>query len=123
MPFEFKKVFGTKFPILIKCVLNPYKIEKQSLFELKLIDMFGDNVQTRLLEHLLENPSKVFTQAEIAREMGCSPSSVSRVIELLKKERVVMVENVGELMKAIALNVKEPRTDTLIKFYSELKRL
>jgi len=85
--------------------------------------MFGDNVQTRLLEHLLENPSKVFTQAELAREMGCSPSSVSRIIELLKKERVVMVENVGELMKAIALNIKEPRTEILIKFYSELKRL
>jgi len=44
-------------------------------------------------------------------------------VELLRKERVVMVENVGELMKAIALNLKEPRTDVLIRFYLELKRL
>lgn len=85
--------------------------------------MFGDNVQTRLLEHLLENPSKVFTQAELAREVGCSPSSVSRVVDLLKNERVVVVENVGELMKAIALNLKDPRTEALIKFHSELKKL
>ncbi len=85
--------------------------------------LFGSKMQTKLLIYLLENSSKVFNQAGLARYLDCSPSTVSRVITPLVEEGILMYEQISGQMKILALNVESEKVKTLQDFYNKIKTL
>lgn len=89
----------------------------------KLIDLFQSRMQTRLVEYLLANRSKVFNQAALARFLDCSPSTVARVIEPLVRDRILLYERFDRGMKLLCLNLEEEKTKALVEFYERLKAL
>jgi Mn-dependent DtxR family transcriptional regulator len=90
---------------------------------MKLLDLFQSKAQVRLVEHLLQNPDKVFNQAGLARVMDVSPSTVARIAEPLVKCRVVLYERYQKGMKIFALNKEEPAAKNLIEFYDKIRQL
>ncbi len=89
----------------------------------RLVDLFQSRMQTRLVEYLLANRSKVFNQAALARFLGCSPSTVARVIEPLVRDRILSYERFDRGMKLLCLNLEEEKTKALVEFYERLKAL
>ena len=89
----------------------------------RLVDLFQSRMQTRLVEYLLANRSKVFNQAALARFLDCSPSTVARVIEPLVKDRILSYERFDRGMKLLCLNLEEEKTKALVEFYERLKGL
>lgn len=89
----------------------------------RLIDLFPSRMQTRLVEYLLANRSKVFNQAALARFLDCSPSTVARVIEPLVKDRILSYERFDRGMKLLCLNLEDEKTKALVEFYERLKVL
>ena len=90
---------------------------------MKLLDMFQSKAQVKLVEHLLQNPDKVFNQAGLARVMDVSPSTVARIAEPLVKCKVVMFERYQKGMKIFALNKEAPAARNLIEFYEKIRQL
>ena len=93
------------------------------MLELKLLDLFQSKAQVRLVEHLLQNPDRVFNQAGLARVMDVSPSTVARIAEPLVKCKVVSYERYQKGMKIFALNKEEAATRNLIEFYDKIRHL
>ncbi|MGQ9514996.1 MAG: hypothetical protein ACUVTL_08130 [Thermoproteota archaeon] len=89
----------------------------------KLVSVFASKQQTRALELLLSNSSKVYSQAGLARDMRCSASTVSRIIKPLVELGFVKMDTVGDQMKILALNVENERTKLLLEFYNKFKNL
>jgi len=87
----------------------------------RVTDLFGDSVQVKVIEFLLLNPSRLFSQSQISREVGCSGSSVSRVLEPLVKLGVIKSISLPGEAKIIALNTESPITIALLKFKEALK--
>ena len=90
---------------------------------MNLMKLFGSKMQTKLIIYLLDNYSKVFNQAGLARYLNCSPSTVSRVITPLVEEGILMYEQIRGQMKILALNVESEKVKTLMDFYSKIKSL
>ncbi len=90
---------------------------------MKLLDMFQSKAQVKLVEHLLQNPDKVFNQAGLARVMHVSPSTVARIAEPLVKCKVVLFERYQKGMKIFALNKEAPAARNLIEFYEKIRQL
>jgi DNA-binding IclR family transcriptional regulator len=90
---------------------------------MRLLDLFQSKAQVRLVEHLLQNPDKVFNQAGLARVMDVSPSTVARIAEPLVKCKVVLYERYQKGMKIFALNKEEPATRNLLEFYDKIRAL
>jgi len=90
---------------------------------MKLLDLFQSKAQVRLVEHLLQNPDKVFNQAGLARIMDVSPSTVARIAEPLVKCQVVLYERYQKGMKIFALNKEGPATKSLLEFYEKISGL
>jgi len=90
---------------------------------MKLLDLFQSKAQVRLVEHLLQNPDKVFNQAGLARVMDVSPSTVARIAEPLVKCKVVLYERYQKGMKIFALNKEEAAAKNLIEFYEKIRLL
>jgi DNA-binding IclR family transcriptional regulator len=87
----------------------------------RLVTIFGSRQQTRVLELLLSNRSKVFSQAGLARELRCSASTVSRVLGPLVETGLVRIDTVGDQMKIVALNAENERSKLLVEFYDKFK--
>ena len=66
---------------------------------------------------------RVFSQATLANFLGMSPSTISRIVEPLVKEKIVLFERFDQGMKIFALNEAEEKTKILIDFYKQLKAL
>lgn len=90
---------------------------------MNLMKLFGSKMQTKLILYLLDNSSKVFNQAGLARYLNCSPSTVSRVITPLVEEEILMYEQISGQMKILALNVESEKVKTLMDFYNKMKSL
>jgi DNA-binding IclR family transcriptional regulator len=90
---------------------------------MKLLDLFQSKAQVRLVEHLLQNPDKVFNQAGLARVMDVSPSTVARIAEPLVRCKVVLFERYQKGMKIFALNKETPAARDLIEFYEKIRHL
>jgi len=87
----------------------------------RLTELFGDSVQVKVIEFLLLNPNKLFSQSQISREADCSGSSVGRVLEPLARLGVIKSITLPGEAKIIALNTESPITIALLKFKEELK--
>ena len=77
----------------------------------------------KVLEYLLENRGKVFNQAFLARSLGLSPSTVSRVSSNLAKEGIVLEEKLEEKMKILCLNEGEEKTRLILELYERMKKV
>ncbi|MFH1328280.1 MAG: hypothetical protein ABIH76_05505, partial [Candidatus Bathyarchaeota archaeon] len=80
-------------------------------------------MQTRLLQYFLENRTRIFNQAGLARFLNCSPSTISRLLEPFIKEGLVVFEQISGQMKIIALNTESDKVKILIEFYEKIKSL
>jgi len=88
-----------------------------------LTDIFQSRAQVRLVQHLLENPGKVFNQNTLAGFLELSPSTIARIIEPLAKQRIILFDRYQGGMKILTLNQDEPRTKLLMDFYQKLRTL
>jgi len=89
----------------------------------RLTDIFQSKAQTKLVEYMLENRSKVFNQSTLARFLDCSPSTVARIIEPLIAARIITYERFNQGMKVLSLNIDDERTKLLLEFHEKLKSL
>jgi len=89
----------------------------------KLTDIFQSRAQVRLVQHLLENPGKVFNQSTLAGFLEVSPSTVARIIEPLVQHGLVLFDRYERGMKILALNQENQKTRLLVEFYERLKAL
>lgn len=90
---------------------------------MRLTDIFRSKSQTRLIEYMLENKSKVFNQSTLARFLDCSPSTVARIIEPLIGARIITYDRFNQGMKVLSLNIDDERTKLLVEFHEKLKSL
>jgi len=88
-----------------------------------LTDIFQSRAQVKLVQHLLENPGKVFNQSTLAGFLEISPSTVARIIEPLVKHGLVLFDRYERGMKILALNQDSQKTKLLLEFYDRLKAL
>ncbi|MGQ9543305.1 MAG: hypothetical protein ACUVTM_04355 [Candidatus Bathyarchaeia archaeon] len=77
----------------------------------------------KLLEYMLENRGKIFNQSLLANTLNVSPSTVSRVIEPLVKEQIILFDRFDKGMKLISLNEQSDKTRALIEFHDKIKKL
>jgi predicted transcriptional regulator len=89
----------------------------------RLTDIFQSRAQVRLVEHLLDNPGKVFNQSTLAGFLEVSPSTVARIIEPLVQHGVVLFDRYEGGMKILALNQDSQKTKVLMNFNEALKSL
>ena len=89
----------------------------------KLTDIFQSRAQVKLVQHLLENPGKVFNQSTLAGFLEVSPSTVARIIEPLVEDRFILLDRYEGGMKILALNQDNQKTKLLMEFYEKLKAL
>jgi DNA-binding MarR family transcriptional regulator len=89
----------------------------------KLTDIFQSKATVKLLEYMLENRGKIFNQSLLANILGLSPSTVSRVIEPLIREQIILFDRFDQGMKLISLNEASEKTGVLIEFYNKMKQL
>jgi DNA-binding IscR family transcriptional regulator len=89
----------------------------------RLTDIFQSRAQVRLVEHLLDNPGKVFNQSTLAGFLEVSPSTVARIIEPLVRHGVVLFDRYEGGMKILALNQDSQKTKALMNLNEALKPL
>jgi DNA-binding IscR family transcriptional regulator len=89
----------------------------------RLTDIFQSRAQVKLVEHLLENPGKVFNQSTLAGFLDVSPSTVARIVEPLVQHGIVLSDRYEGGMKIIALNRDCQKTKALVEFNEKLKAL
>jgi predicted transcriptional regulator len=89
----------------------------------KLTDIFQSRAQVKLIQHLLENPGKVFNQSTLAGFLEVSPSTVARIIEPLIEHGIVLFDRYEGGMKVLALNQDNQKTKVLIELNERLKAL
>lgn len=90
---------------------------------MRLVDIFQSKAQVKLVEHLLQNRQKVFSQAGLARVLDVSPSTIARIAEPLVRSKILLFERYEKGMKIFGLNVEEPAAQNLIEFYEKLRNL
>ncbi len=88
-----------------------------------LTDIFQSRAQVRLVQHLLENPGKVFNQSTLAGFLDVSPSTVARIIEPLVHHQIVLFDRYERGMKILALNQDSRKARLLLEFYEKLRVL
>ena len=86
-----------------------------------LSSVFGRSVRVKVLQCLLETPGRLYSQSEIARQVGCSVSSVGRAIDALQRLDLVKVVYLPGQAKVIALNPESSITTILLKLREDLK--
>jgi predicted transcriptional regulator len=89
----------------------------------RLTDIFQSRAQVKLVEHLLENPGKVFNQSTLAGFLNVSPSTVARIVEPLVQHGIVLFDRYEGGMKILALNQDSQKTKALMEFNEKLKAL
>jgi predicted transcriptional regulator len=87
----------------------------------RLTDIFQSRAQVKLVQHLLENPGKVFNQSTLAGFLDVSPSTVARIVEPLVQHGIVLSDRYEGGMKIIALNQDSQKTKMLMEFNEKLK--
>jgi predicted transcriptional regulator len=89
----------------------------------RLTDIFQSRAQVKLVEHLVENPGKVFNQSTLAGFLNVSPSTVARIVEPLVQHGIVLFDRYEGGMKILALNQDSQKTKALVEFNEKLKAL
>lgn len=89
----------------------------------RLTDIFQSRAQVKLVEHLLENPGKVFNQSTLASFLDVSPSTIARIIEPLAQHGIILFDRYEGGMKILALNQDNQKTKALVDLNEKLKAL
>ncbi|MBO3757878.1 MAG: winged helix-turn-helix domain-containing protein [Thermoproteota archaeon] len=90
---------------------------------MNFVELFDDSVRVKVLDLLLSDPEKVYSQSEISRRVGCSVSSVGRALEPLMELGLIKTLNFKGQVKIVAVNKDHPVTNKLIKFRKEISEL
>lgn len=90
---------------------------------MNLVELFGNSVRVKVLDLLLSDPEKVYSQSEISRRVSCSVSSVGRVLEPLIELGLVKTLNFKGQVKIVVVNKDHTITNKLIKFRKEISEL
>ncbi|WEU39810.1 MAG: helix-turn-helix domain-containing protein [Candidatus Odinarchaeum yellowstonii] len=90
---------------------------------MKLIDVFGDSGQVKLIQFILKTKGNLMNLSEIARRTNLANSTVSRLVDDLIKLGVVKEIKVGSLMRVVYLAEDHPLTRLLLDFQSKLEGL
>ena len=83
--------------------------------------LFGKTAQLTVLEYLMENKGEINYLSGIAQGTGLYHSSVSRVLEPLLENNIVVERKIGKQIRSFSLNEEYKATQLLMKFYEELK--
>lgn len=89
---------------------------------MNLEEVFPSRAHARILDFLLENLGRGFSQRHIARVTGLSPSTVGLVVNNLQRLGIADQRNLGNV-KLIFLRPETPLTKTLVSMYSQLKQI
>ncbi|MGB9759089.1 MAG: transcriptional repressor [Thermoproteota archaeon] len=90
---------------------------------MNFVELFGDSVRVKVLDLLLSEPEKVYSQSEISRRVNCSVSSVGRVLEPLIELGLIKTLNFKGQVKIVAVNKDHHVINKLIKFRKEISEL
>jgi DNA-binding transcriptional ArsR family regulator len=82
--------------------------------------IFGRTAQMKVLENLIEHRNDTTYLSGIALETGLSHSSVSRVIDPLLKEDIVIEERLGKQIRTFKLNMNNETTQLILDFQIKL---
>ncbi len=89
---------------------------------MRLEDIFKSKAHARVLDFLLSNRGRGFSQRYIARMTGLAPSTVGLVLETLEKIDLVNQHNLGQV-KLITLRQDTEIAKTLANLYTILERI
>lgn len=90
---------------------------------MNFVELFGDSVRVKVLDLLLSDPEKMYSQSEISRKVKCSVSSVGRVLEPLIEIGIIKALNFKGQVKIVAINRDHCAMDKLIKLRREINDL
>ena len=90
---------------------------------MKFEDLFMTQLQTKIIQILLENPDRVFSTMMIAKILQSSPSAVLQRLNVLERLGIVKVLYSGRRLKLYQLNKESKVVRILLKFYKELREL
>mgnify|MGYP001051189696 FL=1 len=90
---------------------------------MRLSQLFRSKEQVRLLEHLITNKGRVFSQSSLAEFLDVSPTTIARVVKPLINEGVILFERYQRGMKLFCLNEENEKARLLIDFHDRLQRL
>jgi len=85
------------------------------------IKIFGNSVRVKVLEILLSEPNKIYSQSEISRKAGCSVSSVGRALEPLAEAEIIKTLNFKGQVKIVMVNKENPIVNKLIDLRREME--
>lgn len=90
----------------------------------RLANVFQSRAQTRLVEFLLQNRGKIFTQRALSRFLGVSPTTIARLLEPLSRNGLVLYDVMQDKKtKVICLKEQDRRARLLIEFYEAFSKL
>lgn len=85
-----------------------------------MMELFRNHVDWRILSFFLENPTRSFYVKELSRKLRVSPSSVSKTVKLLRRDKVLVMERKG-LAHLYRLNEELPSIKILKSAYALIK--
>ncbi|MHA1778137.1 MAG: MarR family transcriptional regulator [Candidatus Heimdallarchaeaceae archaeon] len=89
----------------------------------QLVDIFGNTAQAKVLEFFLKNPDLVIYMSQIAKLLGISHSTVSRVIQPLLDMGILLESKLGTRFRILRLNKNNRLTKLLLSFYAQLSQI
>lgn len=83
-------------------------------------DLFGDSVQTKILESLLEGGETDVSMATLAEESGVSKSRAYDVIKELQKKKYIIQSRRVKNKQLYKLNIKNQVVNELFRLFKKL---
>lgn len=91
--------------------------------KLYLPTVFETELQTKIVETLLQNPEESYTLSEMARLLDATSSGIKRCIVSLQEHGYVMVRIHSTHCYLFALNTEHQLIKALLPFYQRLKTI
>ncbi len=85
--------------------------------------IFGGSAQAIVLEYLIRKRNEFTYLSGIADDTGLSNSSVTRVIEPLIENNLVIEKKLGRQIRTFTINKENDTAKLIIKFYNDLDLL
>jgi len=87
-----------------------------------LNELLGPSINILVLDLFLEEPCQWMNLREIARRVGKSPGSISRVIKKLLEKGLVLDCKVGKVSVVYQLNERSEKVQALMTLRNTLKK-
>lgn len=87
-----------------------------------LTSIFGSTIRVKVIEYFLENPKSMIYLTELARALGVSHSSISRVIQPLIDMNIISEFQLANRLRFFKLNMNSDIAKFLLNFYKTLNK-